>query len=1025
MSRNPGSTPPPPDYNERLAEVMRDLASAQEQYARMSDKATTAAQNQKKVVDDLHRQMTALSRSTSDVGTSFRHTTFETTVMATAITHLASQFQQYARGISDTLKTQAQYRMEMDMISQRTGKSIREIDAQRKALEELRSEHNLSRSAIVEWGKAWEMAARGMSGPWQQNLEKFNTVYKRLEATFGPKAARERAEQLAQMQNNRAGVIETLEGGTVAQQYAIAMQLSGQEQTQFVDAANAQSTRTELGAIEKASENIAAMGDRVSETLQTGFEKYLGPAGPQVAEFVAMTAILGTQTSYLLSIAMSTKAMAAEMGIGRGMGGGFLGLGGGGKGSAKPGRAGKMMGRVGKLTGLGGILAGLGGMGLDMVAPDEGPLGAAADIAGGALTGAGFGALAGPWGALLGAAGGAGFGIYKSFFADEPGVSKDPGQIRDALLKEMATSRMQMQKMREFSSIGEQQSLGRAAKGSLAAQVAGGGDVSGLFGQMMGGSQAQATQFSKLYAEKMADVEQRIKNATGNEQKVALQERAMIMEEYATSIDQMLADSGMEQFAQAVRSSMEQRLADVKQTSELAKTEAEMQKGLSGYTEGVLDAYAERKKFLQQTQKESKEAAELLDSQLESRLSQINAAMDQKVKGAGGDENRVAELEVERERRLTAEKRKTLIEKNKLLQDEANAKAEELNDAIESYGKIANKTKELLAYQALEVQGQTFAAESSLLKARGGSVTEIGATAVAGSRMARERADMLAQSEAQDVANIKKQLAADQAGKSAAEQERLAREAAIEIQKRHIQSIEAETQAVEMAIQSMLTPMMEANERLGHSRGLLEIQKGTAEYLGKSFSQIYDIQADIVSLKSQELENTAASMEILRESLKDQGIAARDNADYRKLESQYAQQQADLVKETVGIQRDWMEKALGAAFGVPGGSQFQPFMNDRMLFGSHEVLPGGMRRGGRGMTIPEVTGQMAAAAAGIMPPRAVGIQNGGVGFLDGRGGAVRMRGEMDVNLQVTPDLRTVITDAAKVKIDAENARGGS
>lgn len=186
----------------------------------------------------------------------------------------------------------------------------------------------------------------------------------------------------------------------------------------------------------------------------------------------------------------------------------------------------------------------------------------------------------------------------------------------------------------------------------------------------------------------------------------------------------------------------------------------------------------------------------------------------------------------------------------------------------------------------------------------------------------------------------------------------------------------AEAAVVEQRNQAIQKELDVTRRRLNVERSIAEIQQSTAEFVGGSYQTILAMQQKVVSLKTAEF-NT--DMQELR-NLRARGeLNARDQQRVQELEIKTAQEQAEIFKATIGLQKNFLDQAIGQMFGVNKGTKFQPSFTDRALFGEHSIFQGMMMRG-----VVTPAQQRAAMQAGVLGglPAPGGAGAGGGGFFN-------------------------------------------
>lgn len=275
-------------------------------------------------------------------------------------------------------------------------------------------------------------------------------------------------------------------------------------------------------------------------------------------------------------------------------------------------------------------------------------------------------------------------------------------------------------------------------------------------------------------------------------------------------------------------------------------------------------------------------------------------------------------------------------------------------------------------------------AEAQITSAEAQGITPTQAQDLYGRRaaLARQQAEDLQKTQSQALVDIAESFAEELkrvSGDAQATAEIRARIAEKQSQ-RIIATEEAVANARRATAEASVKGLEAEKQHVQVGTSILEQQKSVAEYLGSSFGVIYQKQTEIVRQKSREVELTRQQ---LHEMKKDFG---EFHPEVQRLTRELAQQQAELFKESIGMQRDWFDKALGRMFGAEGiGSKFQPGITERALFGERSLFQGMMSRG-----VVTPAQQRAGIRQGILQ----GMQqpgNAGMGFgvgnpAAGRGG---------------------------------------
>jgi hypothetical protein len=303
---------------------------------------------------------------------------------------------------------------------------------------------------------------------------------------------------------------------------------------------------------------------------------------------------------------------------------------------------------------------------------------------------------------------------------------------------------------------------------------------------------------------------------------------------------------------------------------------------------------------------------------------------------------------------LDAKQKQYDLEKQTLLTDKQRAEIAEQSANNEAIKRLSSAYQEDSSFRMGQAGKGEAGARAELAATRGMSPTEI---ASAFQEVADAQKMMTDATRRRTKADLKEaEKLAETAIKSArARGDTVAEEAAkVELANTKSQLRQAQIKAETDLLNDQLRVGKERIEReragIQSHQEILNTEKDLAEYLGSSYSKIFDLQQQMLDEQINAHQLTRQEMENLVNIL---GEGARELPEYKKLEAQYAKEAAEITKSSLGRQRDFLDKALGKAFGVGSGSKFNPLMNDRMIFGEHTVGPGGLRVGGAPMTIAE------------------------------------------------------------------------
>jgi hypothetical protein len=214
----------------------------------------------------------------------------------------------------------------------------------------------------------------------------------------------------------------------------------------------------------------------------------------------------------------------------------------------------------------------------------------------------------------------------------------------------------------------------------------------------------------------------------------------------------------------------------------------------------------------------------------------------------------------------------------------------------------------------------------------------------------KEQASILKEREARDINEINSKFSIASRGRSAEEvsaMEISKNQAIMEIRTRNIR---AETDALRDSLEVSKVYMEKEKDLISVKRDSLEIEKDLADYLGSSYSTRFQIEGQLLDQQIATYNLTKQRMSEIEEIMRNTTDKAKYLPEYQQLQVQAAKESADITKSTLGRQRDFLDKALGRAFGVSSGSMINPILNDRVTFGEH-MTNNGLNIGGGTATI--------------------------------------------------------------------------
>jgi hypothetical protein len=172
---------------------------------------------------------------------------------------------------------------------------------------------------------------------------------------------------------------------------------------------------------------------------------------------------------------------------------------------------------------------------------------------------------------------------------------------------------------------------------------------------------------------------------------------------------------------------------------------------------------------------------------------------------------------------------------------------------------------------------------------------------------------------------------------------------------RRAETLRKESEAAQAAVRAITERVSREQDVLSVESTRIQSMKDINTAMGGSMANEMALNKHSIDLKRQNLELELSRLEQLKKAgqeFSQEGLASQ-KAVY--------QMQADLVKSQMGVQRDFIDKAVGRGFGMGQGSKFQPILGDRMMLGEYSEF-GGMKRKG---SMSEVDQRMAAASLGL------------------------------------------------------------
>lgn len=170
------------------------------------------------------------------------------------------------------------------------------------------------------------------------------------------------------------------------------------------------------------------------------------------------------------------------------------------------------------------------------------------------------------------------------------------------------------------------------------------------------------------------------------------------------------------------------------------------------------------------------------------------------------------------------------------------------------------------------------------------------------------------------------------------------------------QIISQETERRDLELKKAKEVFSKRTMQLDTEKFMIEQNKDMAEFMGASYPEI-------LKLEQQNIGNMRSRLKEVDELVSNIGAGLSDeeksnNAEYQQAIQQQVQLRNDIKKNEMGTQRNFLDKALGAMFGVGGGSKAQPLMtSNREVAGGSSYVVG--RQGEviptEGKTIPRAS----------------------------------------------------------------------
>lgn len=949
---------------------------------------------------------------------------------------LIDTFTGYIRQLDDVSKKHTELSLALSHATAQTAGFTQSLDKTSKDLADLRSALSLTRKEHLEFLQVWTQASDlGI------DLGQVKELGKQLRELRGHAQGMKELKDLMAMGPEALNVARG--GGTAEQRVAVAGAATRDQRMAMQDIRRVQGGetqgRSDIDLIRQKTEKLADVISASFGGFTEKFTAYWGPGSAIALQGLGQLIALKVSYTYLKSqlaeqikhtgllnqIAGNTARSATNQAGPTGILGKYS----------------KVGGKIGGGLAIGGMIAGVGGEYLKQGAEPGGRqeaagagLSAGGGIAGMAGTGAMLGAAGGPVGAIIGGIIGAGAGLImnwgdvKTAFGYLAGSLKEFDTSIEAITQRTEGFKKRLEEVNKQAQIGLAQATGRTAEMQM--------------GKFVGGGSPEDTH--KAIWARRAGARASIEYANVTRQDLIAKTSG---EMGGVERDKSSGKIGEKEYKSRMQA-LGIRMEELKQEAIKALDSLDFSPDLARFTESQKNSL-----------RKYEVGHELLKMQLEyggllsGDLGSLNKTYEAQVELAKKQFDSIQLRTVEADR--LADHEKLATRKMMELKSIDSATADERNRATQNTLNIAKENLKLEKQRAeYDLEAAKQARISNLAKTgtgefrvseviRGGLEATAGKMAVGGmspqqaaqiygqiADEAQRAANVLSTKTAPAIESLKNQA---DAAKVALDQSAEGTQARMKAELNYTSLMEELKQkentvinANKLALQQRIRVIEEETSRevrrIDVQKDILSTQLNLAEYLGTSYSEIFSIQGKTLALQIQGYEITRKKMVELAASL---GDGFRDNAEYQNLQKQSAKESAEITKASIGRQRDFLDKALGRAFGVGSGSKFQPLMTDRGMFGQNVKGPAGMMgvQSGTDTTIygrqQAFGGIVAGASRPMAPIGGSGGWGGGGGLNAGMGmpGPVRVGsgggGMTGATTQATPTASAsapVVTD---------------
>jgi hypothetical protein len=301
----------------------------------------------------------------------------------------------------------------------------------------------------------------------------------------------------------------------------------------------------------------------------------------------------------------------------------------------------------------------------------------------------------------------------------------------------------------------------------------------------------------------------------------------------------------------------------------------------------------------------------------------------------------------------------------------------EINALNKMEAEIANERSRVTAYELTATyrratfQRNMAKAQEEFARERGGTPEEVGGfarQAAAGSQEALNRFNATFE---QSIEHLTEQAKAAREGRIEGGEAK-AVQLEQEVYNLRQKGVELERAAYQDRIHAAIAEAQLRQEQFGVQKNILEVARDSAARTGQSWRVQMGIQSQIIAASRGELEAARAAFTSAKE-------AGESGLPLMQKQLAVVQKEAALREAIMGKQRDFLEKAIAAGFGMGGGTKALPNINPRVFGEVYKDVLGQVWQG-RPMTIEQTRQAMGGNLRG-----GIGV-GGGINAAPGRPG---------------------------------------